>query len=111
LAFVLALTYVVLNEELYNKAYVEAHFNGFEEYKAHVLSNKYTPEWAEPLTNIKAKEIYKIAREFMAHAPKAVYYPGRRSTFAQNDFQLRRAMAIFQGLGGGIDTKGEGMNH
>ncbi len=106
LAFVLALTYVVLTEELYDKAYVEAHFNGFEEYKSHVLSNKYTPEWAEPITNIKAKEIYKIAREFMAHAPKAVYYPGRRSTFAKNDFQLRRAMAIFQGLGGGIDTKG-----
>ena len=106
LAFVLALTHVVLTEELYNKEYVKAHFNGFAEYKEHVLSNKYTPEWAEPLTNIKAKEIYKIAREFMAHAPKAVYYPGRRSTFAKNDFQLRRAMAIFQGLGGGIDTKG-----
>ncbi|KIM07898.1 MAG: thiosulfate reductase [Sulfurovum sp. FS06-10] len=106
LAFVLALTYVVLNEEIYNKAYVEEHFNGFEEYKKHIFAKGYTPEWAEPLTNIKAKDIYKIAREFMAHAPKAIYYPGRRSTFAQNDFQLRRAMAIFQGLGGGIDCKG-----
>ena len=106
LAFVLALTHVVLKEEIYNKEYVEEHFNGFEEYKAHIFAGKYTPEWAEPLTNIKAKEIYKIAREFMAHAPKAIYYPGRRSTFAQNDFQLRRAMAIFQGLGGGIDCKG-----
>ncbi|MFT7824629.1 MAG: molybdopterin-dependent oxidoreductase [Sulfurimonas sp.] len=106
LAFVLALTYVTLTEELYDKEYVEKHFNGFEDYKSHVLSSKYTPEWAEPITNIKAKDIYKIARDFMAHAPKAVYYPGRRSTFAQNDFQLRRAMAIFQGLGGGIDTKG-----
>jgi thiosulfate reductase/polysulfide reductase chain A len=42
----------------------------------------------------------------MAHAPKSIYYPGRRSTFAKNDFQLRRAMAIFQALSGGIDTKG-----
>ncbi len=106
LAFVLALTYVVLNEELYNKKYVEENFNGFEEYKSHVLSSKYTPEWAEKITAIKAKDIYSVAREFMAHAPKAVYYPGRRSTFASNDFQLRRAMAIFQGLGGGLDTKG-----
>ncbi|HIP51733.1 MAG TPA: thiosulfate reductase [Campylobacterales bacterium] len=106
LAFVLALTYVVLNEDLYNKEYVEAHFNGFEEYKKHIFTNAYTPEWAEPLTNIKAKDIEKIARDFMAHAPKAIYYPGRRSTFAANDFQLRRAMAIFQGLGGGIDCKG-----
>jgi len=106
LAFVLALTYVVLTEELYDKKYVAENFNGFEEYKNSVLSNKYTPEWAEKITAIKAKDIYQIARDFMAHAPKAVYYPGRRSTFANNDFQLRRAMAIFQGLGGGIDTKG-----
>jgi thiosulfate reductase/polysulfide reductase chain A len=106
LAFVLALTYVVLTEELYNKKYVADNFNGFDEYKNSVISNKYTPEWAEKITGIKAKEIYKIAREFMAHAPKSVYYPGRRSTFANNDFQLRRAMAIFQALGGGIDTKG-----
>jgi len=106
LAFVLALTYVVLTEELYDKKYVAENFNGFEAYKNSVISNKYTPEWAEKITGIKAKEIYTIAREFMAHAPKAVYYPGRRSTFSDNDFQLRRAMAIFQGLGGGIDTKG-----
>ncbi len=106
LAFVLALTYVVLTEELYNKKYVAENFNGFDEYQKSVLDNKYTPEWAEKITNIKAKDIYQIARDFMAHAPKAIYYPGRRSTFANNDFQLRRAMAIFQGLGGGIDTKG-----
>ncbi len=106
LAFVLALTYVVLNEELYNAKYVAENFQGFAEYKQSVLTHKYTPEWAEKITGIKAKDITKIAREFMAHAPKAVYYPGRRSTFAANDFQLRRAMAIFQGLSGGIDTKG-----
>lgn len=106
LAFVLALTYVVLTENLYDKKYVSENFNGFEEYKNSIISNEYTPEWAEEITNIKAKDIRDIAREFMAHAPKAVYYPGRRSTFAKNDFQLRRAMAIFQGLGGGIDCKG-----
>jgi thiosulfate reductase/polysulfide reductase chain A len=106
LAFVLSLTYVVMTEELYDKKYVAENFNGFDEYKDSVISNKYTPEWAEKITGIKAKDIYEIAREFMAHAPKSVYYPGRRSTFAKNDFQLRRAMAIFQGLGGGIDTKG-----
>ena len=106
LALVLALTYVVLTEELYNKEYVAANFNGFKEYQTNVIDNNYTPEWAEKITGIKAKEIYKMARDFMAAAPKAIYYPGRRSTFSNNDFQLRRAMAIFQGLGGGIDVKG-----
>ena len=106
LAFVLALTFVVITEELYNKEYVAENFNGFEEYKNSIVTNKYTPTWAEKITGIKAKDITKIARDFMAHAPRAVYYPGRRTTFSRNDFQLRRAMAIFQGLGGGIDTKG-----
>ncbi len=106
LAFVLALTYVTLTEELYNKEYVANNFNFFAEYQKMVIDNKYTPEWAETITGIKAKDIYEIAREFMENAPQAVYYPGRRSTFAKNDFQLRRAMAIFQGLGGGIDCEG-----
>ncbi len=106
LAFVLALTYVVMTEELYDKKYVEENFNGFEEYKKSVIDNAYTPEWAEKITYVAADDIKEIARDFMAHAPKAVYYPGRRSTFSKNDFQLRRAMAIFQALGGGIDTKG-----
>jgi thiosulfate reductase/polysulfide reductase chain A len=106
LAFVLALTYVTLTENLQNDAYIQEHFNGYEEYKNSVISNKYTPEWAAPITGLKAADIYEVARDFAAAAPKAVYYPGRRSTFAKNDFQLRRAMAIFQALHGAIDTKG-----
>jgi thiosulfate reductase/polysulfide reductase chain A len=106
LAFVLALTYVVLTEELYDKEYVNKYFKGFEDYKKHILGNSYTPEWAETITGIKKEDIYTVARDFMKYAPKAVYYPGRRSTFSKNDFQLRRAMAIFQALGGGIDSKG-----
>ncbi len=106
LALVLAMTHVVLSEERYDKAYVAANFSGFDDYRDHVIKSGYTPEWAEPITGIAASEIRTIAREFMDHAPRAVYYPGRRSTFAKNDFQLRRATAIFQALGGGIDCKG-----
>ncbi|MDX1808733.1 MAG: molybdopterin-dependent oxidoreductase [Sulfurospirillaceae bacterium] len=105
LAFVLALTYVVMNEKLYNEAFVQKHFEGFEDYKNHILSNKYTPEWAEKITNIPKDEIYKTAREFMS-AEHPIYYQGRRSVFCKNDFQLRRAMAIFQGLSGNLDKKG-----
>ena len=105
LAFVLALTYVALKEDLYDKDFVAKHAEGFDEYKNHILSHKYTPEWAAKITNISAKEIYKTAREFMA-AEHPIYYQGRRSVFSKNDFQLRRAMAIFQGLSGNLDKKG-----
>lgn len=106
LAFVLALTYVAIKNELYDKEYVEKNVAGFEEYKKHIVSNNYTPTWAEKITGIDGKQIDKIAREFMKQAPRAILYPGRRSTFSKNDFQLRRAMAIFQGLSGGVDVKG-----
>jgi len=106
LAFVLALTYQVLMKQTYNRTYVENNFSGFEEYKKHILDNDYSPEWAEEITGISAKQICHIAAEFMANAPQSVYYQGRRSTFAKNDFQLRRAQAIFTALGGGIDVKG-----
>jgi len=105
LAFVLALTYVAINEELYDKKFVKKYGVGFEDYKKHILSNNYTPEWAEKITNIPASEIYKTAREFMA-AEHPIYYQGRRSVWAKNDFQLRRAMALFQGLSGNLDKKG-----
>ena len=106
LAFVLALTYVVLKEVLYNKDFVAKNMNDFEKYKEHVLGNNYTPEWAEKITGIQANDITKIARDFMAHAPRAIYYQGRRTAWSKQDFQLRRAQAIFSALGGGIDIKG-----
>ncbi|MBE0497059.1 MAG: molybdopterin-dependent oxidoreductase [Campylobacterales bacterium] len=106
LAFVLALTYVAISEQIYNREYVAKNFHAFETYKNHIISNGYTPEWAEPITGVSASVMTKIAREFMAHAPQAIYYQGRRTTWETNDFQLRRAQAIFSALGGGIDIKG-----
>ena len=67
-----------------------------------------TNEWyaVAKITGIKAADIYQVARDFMAYAPQAIYYQGRRTTWSKNDFQLRRAQAIFSALGGGIDVKG-----
>ncbi|SHO81088.1 Thiosulfate reductase precursor [hydrothermal vent metagenome] len=106
LALVLAMTYVVLSQTLYNKKFVEVNFNGFQEYKNHILSNNYTPQWAEEITGIDANTIIRIAKDFMANAPRAIYYQGRRTAWSLQDFQLRRAQALFTALGGGIDVKG-----
>lgn len=106
LAFVLALTYHVIKYELYNRTYVKNNFSNFDKYSKHVIDSKYTPAWAEKITGIPADDIKKVAEDFMANAPQSIYYQGRRSTWAKNDFQLRRAQAIFSALGGGIDVKG-----
>lgn len=106
LAFVLALTHVAMTEGLYNKTFAVENMSDFETYKKHILDNKYTPEWAEKITGIKADEIRKVARDFMAHAPRSIYYQGRRTAWSFQDFQVRRAQAIFTAMGGGIDQKG-----
>ncbi len=106
LAFVLALTYEAISKKLYNIEFVKKNFSNFDKYAKHVIEKGYTPQWAEKITGISAKEIRKIAYEFMQNAPQSIYYQGRRSTWASNDFQLRRAQAIFTALGGSIDIKG-----
>ena len=106
LAFVLALTSIAMKGQLYNKTYVENNFHDFDKYQKHILDSSYTPEWAEKITGIPAATICQVAHDFMAAAPQAIYYQGRRTTWAKNDFQLRRAMALFTALGGGIDVKG-----
>jgi len=106
LAFVLALTYVVMKEERYNKRYCKENLSDFEDYKKHIISNNYTPEWAEAICGIKADDIRQVARDFMAHAPRAIYYQGRRTAWSLQDYQLRRAQAIFSAMGGGVDSKG-----
>ncbi len=105
LAFCLSMIYVALKEELYDKEYVKEYFDDFEKLKMHILTQKYTPQWAESKTHILAKRIEKITREFFS-ASNPLYYLGRRSVWSQNDFQLRRAMVLINALAGSINKKG-----
>jgi len=104
MAFILAMINVIVTEGLYDRAYIANNTVGFDKLVPHIKS--YTPEWAEGECEIPAADIRKIAREFAAAAPKAVYYHGRRSSFTSNDTQMRRAMAILNGIIGNWDVKG-----
>lgn len=64
-----AMASVIIEEELYDKAFVGRVTNGFEEFKHHVA--RYTPELAESLTGIGADEIRRVARLY-ATSPRAV---------------------------------------
>jgi thiosulfate reductase/polysulfide reductase chain A len=104
LAFILALTQVIIQEERYDKATVADLTVGFEQLTEHI--KPYTPEWAEGETGIPAQDIRRIAREFADAAPRAVYYAGRRSSWYQDDFQMRRAQAILNAIVGNWDRQG-----
>ena len=105
LAFCLSMIYIALKEKLYNQAYVKEYFNDFDKLESEILSQNYTASWAESKTHIPAKKIEEITREFF-RAKNPLYYLGRRSVWAQNDFQLRRAMVLINALAGSINRKG-----
>lgn len=104
MAFILAMINVIVTEGLFNQAYLDEHTVGFDKLVPHI--EPYTPEWAEGECEIAAADIRRIAREFAAAAPKAVYYQGRRSSFFANDTQMRRAMAILNAIIGNWDVPG-----
>ncbi|MEI7846334.1 MAG: molybdopterin-dependent oxidoreductase, partial [Chloroflexota bacterium] len=102
LAFHLALLNVIIGEGLYNKQFVEKNTIGFDKIALEV--NKYTPEWAEPLSGISADTIRRIAREFAAAAPDALAHNGWRTSNFINSFQTERAIAILNAIVGNWGT-------
>lgn len=110
LALILAMLYHSISNKLYNKEYIDKYTEGFEKLEKEVLANKYTPEWASKITEIPADDIKRITEEFAEVALKtggaANMYRSRKSTWYFQDFQLRRAQAVFNAIHGCINTKG-----
>lgn len=104
LAFVLGVINVIINEKLYNEAFVNEYTHGFAELVEHI--KPYTPEWAENECDISADEIIWTAREFAKYAPRSIAYPGRRTSWYVNDVYFRRACAILTAICGCWDTEG-----
>jgi thiosulfate reductase/polysulfide reductase chain A len=103
-AFILALLNVIVSEGRYDKEFVNTYTIGFDKLAEHV--KPFSPEWGEQETEIPARDIVRIAREFSDAAPRAVYYAGRRSSWYRDDFQMRRAQAILNAVVGNWDRQG-----
>jgi thiosulfate reductase/polysulfide reductase chain A len=104
LALLLAWINVIINEELYDREYVEQYTYGFDQLKEHVKNM--TPEWAYGITTIKPDVIRKTAREMADAAPSVIIHPGRHVTWYGDDTQRARAMAILNGLLGSWGRRG-----
>lgn len=104
MALLLAWIHVIIEEELYDKEYVERYTYGFEQLKASVKNN--TPEWAYPITTIKPHVIRETAREMARHAPATLIHPGRHVTWYGDDTQRVRAGAILNALLGSWGRRG-----
>ncbi|SFV54746.1 Anaerobic dehydrogenases, typically selenocysteine-containing [hydrothermal vent metagenome] len=105
LALILSMTYIAIKENLYNAEFVKKQFKDFDKYQEHILKQRYTSAWAESKTAIPKEKIEKLTKEFF-DAKRPLLYMGRRSVWAKNDFQLRRAMVLLNALAGSINRKG-----
>ena len=67
-AMILAIAYVWITENLYDKKYVETRTVGFDKWKSYILGEEdniaKTPEWQEAETGVPAKDIRALAREW-----------------------------------------------
>jgi len=71
-AFLNGLMHVLITEDLYDKEFVAAHCDNFEELCASVM--RYPPERAAQISGVPAELIQEIARTMAAIKPAAVFY-------------------------------------
>ena len=104
IALLLAWIHVLVEEGLYDKDYIAKYALGFSELAAYV--REFSPEWAEPVTELPAAQIRETARAMSAAKPAVVVHPGRHVTWYGDDTQRSRAMAILTALLGSWGRKG-----
>lgn len=73
-AVAMAMAWVIITEDLYDKEFVAKWTEGFEKFRARLLGEEdgveRNPEWAEKISGVPAETIARIAREFAAAEAK-----------------------------------------
>ncbi len=104
LALLLSWINVLIENEWYDKDYVERYTQGFDALKEHVKT--FTPEWAYGITTIDPNIIRETAREMYNASPSVIINPGRHVTWYGDDTQRMRAVAILTALLGSWGRRG-----
>ncbi|GAX87144.1 thiosulfate reductase/polysulfide reductase chain A [Lebetimonas natsushimae] len=116
-ALMLAMIHETINKGYhktpYKADYIAKYVDGIEELEEFFTKGegaKYTPEWAEKITEIPASTIRRLTKEFSDAAEKykgaANCYRSRKSTWYYQDFEFRRAQAIFNAIHGCVNRPG-----
>jgi len=103
-ALALAMMNVIIEEDLYDKDFVEKHTYGFDKLVPHV--RKYTPEWAEEITWIPADDIRKLARLFATTKGASIFQGTCTQDQTANGTQNSRAFSVLQAITGNINVPG-----
>ncbi|HUW65817.1 MAG TPA: molybdopterin-dependent oxidoreductase, partial [Spirochaetia bacterium] len=100
----LAMLNVIINEDLYDKEFVENYTIGFAELVEHV--QQYTPEWAQDITWLPAADIKAVARIFAQSKPACIIQGINSLDQHRNGLQNSRLLSILQAVTGNFGVPG-----
>ncbi len=109
LALVLAMTRHIIEHKLYDQTFVEKWVLGFDGLDKHLAAHDYSPAWAERVTGIPAGTIRRIAEEYAAAKPAAIFCNAGIS-HQVGAFDTYRALAFLAAITGNVGVNGGGAN-
>ena len=104
-ALALAMCRVIVDEDLFDRDFVNSHCSGFDGFRDHLRERGYTPEWAEPITGIAAETARRLAREFATTKP-AMAALFRGPGYYTNGTDASRVIYLLDVLTGEVDKPG-----
>jgi len=102
-ALALAMINTIIAEDLVDHKFVDNYTTGFDKLVEHVQG--FTPEWAEPITYVKAADIRGAARTYARCSPACLQW-GNGIDMSVCSFQTGRSLLILMGITGNIDRPG-----
>ena len=102
-ALALSMLNVMIEEKLYDEAFVQQWTHGFDALKERV--REYTPEWAEPITWVSAEKIRAATRLFAETKPATLEW-GCAIEHTPKCIQTIRAVSMLPALTANIDIPG-----
>ena len=103
-ALALGFMNVIINENLYDKDFVEKWTVGFDDLKK--LAIEYTPERVEKITRVPAAKIIEAARLYASLKPAKLHMSSNSTTHHTNGVQNHRTVILLAALTGNIGVSG-----
>ncbi|MCL2669590.1 MAG: molybdopterin-dependent oxidoreductase, partial [Syntrophaceae bacterium] len=103
-ALALGMARVIIDEELYDREFVENWTLGFNEYRSYVQD--FTPEVTAGITGVPKEKIVAAARLYATTKPATIVTSSNTTTHHTNGVQNHRAITALIGLTGNFDRQG-----
>ena len=103
-ALALAMHNVIINEDLYDKKFIDNNSVGFEEFKK--LVQDYPPDKAEKITGVPAAKIRDAAIMYATSKPASIRTSPAAVVHHSNGVQNQRAVLLLAAVTGNLDVSG-----